>query len=73
MAAGSTLTKTIQFEQILVLAWIPLLLGDDPRNHHLERPWRAVAGDGRDNGSHPARGPSAARVPGGSSWPEPPR
>ena len=43
MAAGSTLTKTIQFEQILVLAWIPVLLATIHATITSERPWRAVA------------------------------
>jgi hypothetical protein len=44
MAVGSTLTKTIQFEQILVLAWIPLLLVAIHAMMTSPRPWRAVAG-----------------------------
>ncbi len=44
MAAGSTLTKSIQFEQILVLAWIPLLLATIHAVLTSDRPWRAVAG-----------------------------
>jgi hypothetical protein len=43
MAVGSTLTKTIQFEQILVLAWIPLLLVTIHAVMSSGRPWRAVA------------------------------
>jgi hypothetical protein len=43
MAAGSTLTKTVQFEQILVLAWIPLLLATIHAVINSPRPWRAVA------------------------------
>ena len=45
-AAGSTLTKTVQFEQILVLAWIPLLLFAIHAVITSPRPWRAVAGFG---------------------------
>jgi hypothetical protein len=43
MAAGATLTKTIQFEQILVLAWIPTLLVTVHAVITSPRPWRAVA------------------------------
>jgi antitoxin (DNA-binding transcriptional repressor) of toxin-antitoxin stability system len=43
MAVGSTLTKTIQFEQILVLAWVPLLLVTVHAVITSDRPWRAVA------------------------------
>jgi hypothetical protein len=43
MAAGSTLTKTIQFEQILVLAWIPLLLAAVHATVTSTNPWRSVA------------------------------
>jgi hypothetical protein len=43
-AAGSTLTKTVQFEQILVVAWIPLLLFAIHAVIDSPRPWRAVAG-----------------------------
>jgi len=43
MAAGATLTKTIQFEQILVLAWIPTLLVTIHAVVTSSRPWRAVA------------------------------
>jgi hypothetical protein len=43
MAAGSTLTKTVQFEQILVVAWIPLLLVAIHAVLTSDRPWRAVA------------------------------
>ncbi len=43
MAAGSTLTKTVQFEQILVLAWIPILLVAVHAVITSDRPWRAVA------------------------------
>ncbi len=45
-AAGSTLTKTVQFEQILVVAWIPLLLFAIHAVVNSPRPWRAVAGLG---------------------------
>ena len=44
LAAGSTLTKTVQFEQILVLAWIPILLIAIHAVIISDRPWRAVAG-----------------------------
>ena len=44
MAAGSTLTKTVQFEQILVLAWIPVMLIAIHAVITSDRPWRAVAG-----------------------------
>ncbi len=44
MAAGSSLTKTVQFEQILVLAWIPMLLVAIHAVITSGRPWRAVAG-----------------------------
>jgi len=44
MAAGSTLTKTVQFEQILVLAWVPILLIAIHAVITSDRPWRAVAG-----------------------------
>ena len=43
MAAGSTLTKTTQYEQILVLAWIPLLLAAVHATVTTTNPWRAVA------------------------------
>lgn len=43
MAAGSSLTKTVQFEQILVLAWIPMLLVTIHAVITSGRPWRAVA------------------------------
>ena len=43
MAAGSTLTKTVQFEQILVLAWMPVLLVAVHAVINSDRPWRAVA------------------------------
>lgn len=43
VAAGATLTKTVQFEQILVLAWIPLLLVAIHAVLTSPRPWRAVA------------------------------
>lgn len=43
MAAGSSLTKTIQFEQILVVAWIPMLLATIHAVVTSDRPWRAVA------------------------------
>ncbi len=46
MAAGSTLTKSVQFEQILVLAWIPILLIAIHAVVNSDRPWRAVAGLG---------------------------
>jgi protein-export membrane protein SecD len=46
MAAGSTLTKTVQFEQILVLAWVPLLLATIHAVITSDRPWRAVAAMG---------------------------
>jgi hypothetical protein len=46
MAAGSTLTKTVQFEQILVLAWMPIVLIAIHSVVNSERPWRAVAGLG---------------------------
>ena len=43
VAAGSTLTKTTQFEQILVLAWMPLLLAAIHAVMSSESPWRSVA------------------------------
>ncbi len=43
IAAGSTLTKTVQFEQILVIAWIPMLLVALHAVLNSVRPWRAVA------------------------------
>lgn len=43
MAVGSTLTKTIQFEQILVFAWVPLLLVAVHAVITSDRPSRAVA------------------------------
>ena len=43
-AAGSTLTKTVQYEQILVLAWIPLLVVALHAVITSARPWRSVAG-----------------------------
>jgi hypothetical protein len=43
MAAGSTLTKTTQFEQILVLAWIPLLLAAVHATVTSTNPWRSAA------------------------------
>jgi hypothetical protein len=43
IAAGSTLTKTVQFEQILVIAWIPMLLVALHAVLNSPRPWRAVA------------------------------
>jgi len=44
VAAGATLTKTVQFEQILVLAWIPLLLATIHAVLTASRPWRSMAG-----------------------------
>lgn len=44
MAAGSTLTKSVQFEQILVLAWFPWLLVAIHAVLTSTRPWRAVSG-----------------------------
>jgi hypothetical protein len=44
VAAGSTLTKTIQYEQILVLAWMPVLIIAIHAVLHSARPWRSVAG-----------------------------
>ncbi len=38
------LTKTIQYEQILVIAWAPLLLVAIHAVLHNERPWRAIGG-----------------------------
>lgn len=43
VGAGSTLTKTVQFEQILVLAWIPLLLAAVHAVLTSARPWRSMA------------------------------
>jgi hypothetical protein len=43
MAAGSTLSKSVQFEQILVIAWIPMLLVALHAVLNSSRPWRAVA------------------------------
>lgn len=43
MAAGSTLTKTTQYEQILVLAWIPLLLAAVHATVTSTNAWRSVA------------------------------
>jgi hypothetical protein len=43
MAAGSSLTKTVQFEQILVLAWTPMLLVAIHAVMTSGRPWRAMA------------------------------
>ncbi len=45
-ANGAVLTRTTQFEQILVFAWLPLLLLGVTAI--LERRDTAVAGDGRD-------------------------
>ncbi len=63
MAAGSSLTKTVQFEQILVLAWIPMLLVTIHAVVTSDRPWRAVGRAVGHDGSDPARRPSAARLP----------
>ena len=41
---GAMLTKTIQYEQILVIAWAPLLLVAIHAVLHNERPWRAIGG-----------------------------
>ena len=43
LAAGTTLTKSVQFEQILVVAWIPLLLVAIHAVLFSTRPWRAAA------------------------------
>jgi hypothetical protein len=43
MAAGATLTKTVQFEQILVVAWVPLLLATIHATITSPRPCRPVA------------------------------
>ncbi len=43
LASGATLTKTVQFEQILVIAWAPALLASIHAVLHSERPWRAMA------------------------------
>ena len=43
VAAGATLTKTVQFEQILVIAWIPWLLASIHGVLTARRPWSAVA------------------------------
>jgi Bacterial membrane protein YfhO len=43
MSAGATLTKTIQYEQILVLAWMPMLLVSIHAVLTSTRPWRAMA------------------------------
>ncbi|HEX4980721.1 MAG TPA: hypothetical protein VFV63_03445 [Ilumatobacteraceae bacterium] len=46
-ANGAVLTRTIQFEQILVLAWAPLLvLGITAVLSATARPWLAMAGTG---------------------------
>ena len=44
VASGAMLTKTTQYEQILVIAWAPLLLVAIHAVLHNERPWRAVGG-----------------------------
>jgi len=41
VAVGSSLTKTVQYEQILVIAWAPLLLVAIHAVLSSERPWRA--------------------------------
>ncbi len=43
VASGAALTKTIQFEQILVIAWAPLLIASIHSVLHASRPWRSVA------------------------------
>jgi hypothetical protein len=43
MAAGATLTKTVQFEQILVVGWIPMLLASIHAALTGLRPGRGVA------------------------------
>ena len=43
MAAGATLTKSLQYEQILVLAWWPLLLVSIHAVLTSTLPWRAMA------------------------------
>ena len=43
VAAGASLTKTVQFEQIMVLAWAPLLLASVHAVLTSSRPWRAAA------------------------------
>jgi hypothetical protein len=43
MAGGASLTKTVQFEQISVVAWMPLLLAAIHAVLTAARPWRAVA------------------------------
>jgi hypothetical protein len=43
LASGATLTKTVQFEQILVIAWIPALLASAHAVLHSSRPWKPVA------------------------------
>lgn len=44
VASGAMLTKTVQYEQILVIAWAPLLLVAIHAVLTNERPWRPVAG-----------------------------
>ena len=43
VASGAALTKSVQFEQILVIAWAPLLLVAIHAVLNSERPWRPVA------------------------------
>ena len=43
LAAGTTLTKSVQFEQILVVGWIPMLLVAVHAVLFSARPWRAAA------------------------------
>ena len=42
VASGAMLTKTVQYEQILVIAWAPLLLVAIHAVLHNDRPWRAI-------------------------------
>ncbi len=42
--SGMTLTKAIQFEQILVLAWMPWLVAAIHATLRCPRPWRAAGG-----------------------------
>ena len=44
VGSGAMLTKTVQYEQILVIAWAPLLLVAIHAVLHNDRPWRAVGG-----------------------------
>ena len=63
-ANGAVLTRTIQFEQILVLAWAPLLLlGITAVLSAADRPWTAMTGTAVVDAHGAARRPPTNRLP----------